>query len=144
MKAVLRLDHNMRIIGVSHSGHEVVFDTVPEVGGDNTAPPPMQVMLMSLGACTFMDVVGILRKKRKIITKMNIHLNAERAKEHPKVFTKVHLIYELTSPDAQIDDLNRSIELSQTKYCSVSAMFKSAGCEITWEAVINRPSNLVE
>ncbi|MGQ9819422.1 MAG: OsmC family protein [Candidatus Kapaibacteriales bacterium] len=138
MKAELRLDRNMRIIGSSNSGHEVVFDTVPEVGGENTAPPPMQVMLLSLGACTFMDVVSILRKKRKTISKMNIHIEAERAKEHPKVFTKVHLVYELTSPDAQIEDLQRSIELSQTKYCSASAMFKSAGCDITWEAVINR------
>lgn len=64
MKADLRLDHNMRIIGISHSGREVAFDTVPEFGGENTAPPPMQVMLMSLGACTFMDVVSILQKKK--------------------------------------------------------------------------------
>lgn len=139
MKVSLRLERNMRIIGSGKLGHEVIFDTIPEVGGENTAPSPMEVMLMSLGACTFMDVVSILRKKRKTITSMNIYIDAERAKEHPKVYTKVHLTYELTSPDVEMNDLNRSIELSQTKYCSVSAMFKASGCEVTWDAKIIRP-----
>lgn len=138
MKVSLRLDRNMRIIGTGKLSHTVAFDTSPEVGGDNTAPSPMEVMLMSLGACTFMDVVSILRKKRKTITALSIQIDGTRAKEHPKVYTNVHLIYELTSSDAQIEDLNRSIELSQNKYCSVSAMFKAAGCQLTWEAKLRR------
>jgi len=139
MEVNLRLDRNMRIIGTNRLGLETVFDTSPDVGGEHTAPSPMETLLMSMGACTFMDVVSILRKKRKTVTGMNIKVTAERAKEHPKVFTKVHLTYELTSPDATIEDLNRSIELSQTKYCGASAMFKLSGCEVTWDAVVNRP-----
>lgn len=138
MKAVLKLDRNMRIIGENSEGLQTIFDTHPNVGGENTAPTPMEVMLQSLGACTFMDVLAILRKKRKQIDDLKIYLEAERAKEHPKVFTKVHLIYELKSPDAEQKDLERVIELSQQTYCSVSAMFKRAGCEVSWEAVLKR------
>ncbi len=139
MEVNLRLDRNMRIIATNKLGLETVFDTHPSVGGEDTAPTPMEVTLMSLGACTFMDVISIVRKKRKTVAGMNIRIIAERAKEHPMVYTKVHLVYELISPDATIEDLNRAIELSQTKYCSVSAMFKKAGCEVTWEAVLKQP-----
>ncbi|QLH53943.1 MAG: hypothetical protein CH6_2423 [Candidatus Kapaibacterium sp.] len=139
MEVNLRLDRNMRIIGTNRLGLETVFDTSPEVGGEHTAPSPMETLLMAMGACTFMDVISILRKKRKTVTGMNIKITAERTSEHPKVYKKAHLIYELISPDAQMEDLNRSIELSQTKYCGASAMFKLAGCEVTWEAVLKRP-----
>lgn len=139
MEVNLRLDRNMRIIGTNRLGLETVFDTSPEVGGEHTAPSPMETLLMAMGACTFMDVISILRKKRKTVTGMNIKITAERASEHPKVFKKAHLIYELVSPDASIEDLNRSIELSQTKYCGASAMFKLSGCEVTWDAILKRP-----
>lgn len=139
MEINLRLDRNMRIVATNKLGLETVFDTHPDVGGEDTAPTPMEVALMSLGACTFMDVVSIVRKKRKTVAGMSIKIIAERAKEHPKVYTKAHLTYELISPEAEIQDLNRAIELSQTKYCSVSAMFKQAGCEVTWEAILKRP-----
>ncbi|MCX7908257.1 MAG: OsmC family protein [Ignavibacteria bacterium] len=139
MEVNLRLDKNMRIIGTNRLGLETHFDTSPEFGGEHSAPSPMETMLMAMGACTFMDVVSILRKKRKTITSMTIKIEAKRASEHPKVFVKSHLIYELVSPDATIEDLNRSIELSQTKYCSASAMFKLAGCEVTWEARVIKP-----
>lgn len=139
MEVNLRLDRNMRIIGTNKLGLETVFDTSPEVGGEHTAPSPMETMLMSMGACTFMDVISILRKKRKSVVGMNIKIHGERANEHPKVFTKVHLTYELVSPDATMEDLIRSIELSQTKYCGASAMFKLSGCEVTWEAIIKKP-----
>ena len=128
----------MRIIGSNSAGLETIFDTHPSVGGENTAPTPMEIMLQAMGACSFMDVISILRKKRKQIDGFAIRLEGERAKEHPKVFTNVHLVYELISPDAGQKDLERSIELSQNKYCGASAIFKASGCEVTWEAVIKR------
>jgi len=140
MEVNLTLDRNMRIIGKNKLGLETVFDTDPSVGGENTAPKPMEVFLMAMGACTFMDVISILRKKRKTVEGFNVKIVAERAKEHPMVFKKAHLIYELISSDATMEDLNRSIELSQTKYCPASAMFKAAGCEVTWEAAIKNSS----
>ncbi len=139
MEVNLRLDRNMRIIATNKLGMEVIFDTDPKVGGENTAPKPMEVFLMAFGACTFMDVISIVRKKRKTVTAMNVKVEGHRATEHPMVFVKAHLVYELVSPDATEEDLNRAIELSQEKYCSASAMFKAAGCEVTWEAIIKRP-----
>ncbi|ROL61012.1 OsmC family peroxiredoxin [Bacteroidetes/Chlorobi group bacterium ChocPot_Mid] len=136
MKTELKLDRNMRLIGISKLGHQTFFDTVPEVGGENSAPSPMEVMLQSLAACSSMDVLSILRKKRKQIDDFWVNLSAERAENHPKVFTKVHMIYNLKSSDAELKDLERAIELSHEKYCSVSAMFKAAGCIVTHESNI--------
>lgn len=139
MEVSLKLDRNFRIIGTNKLGLQAFFDTSPEIGGEHTAPSPMETLLMAMGACSFMDVISILRKKRKNIIEMNIKIHGERASEHPKIFTKVHIVYELTSNDAGIEDLNRSIELSQEKYCGASAMFKLAGCQVTWEAKLYNP-----
>ena len=136
MKATLRLDRKMRIIGTNSANLETVFDSHPSVGGEDTAATPMEIVLQGMGACSFMDVVSILRKKRKDIRGLNIYLDAERADQHPKVITKVHMIYELESPDSDLKDLERAVELSQEKYCGVSAMFKRSGCDVAWECKI--------
>ena len=139
MKVELELENNMRVVGRDPKEHLTYFDTT-DAGGDGTATSPMSAMLQALGACTFMDVVSILRKKRKTITSMKIEIDAERAETHPKVFTKAHLKYILTSPDATIEDFNSAITLSEEKYCSVSAMFQRSGCEVTWESILNPES----
>tara|TARA_B100000614_G_C14473473_1_gene463522 strand:+ start:440 stop:853 length:414 start_codon:yes stop_codon:yes gene_type:complete len=136
MKVNLELDRNMRIIANNNRGHETIFDTTEKVGGENTAATPMEVTLETLAGCSFMDVISILRKKRKQVDNLEIEIEGERRDQHPKIFTKAHLKYKLTSPDAELKDLERAIELSQDKYCGVSAMFKLAGCEVTWEAEI--------
>ena len=138
MKAELRLERNMRFIGKNMDGHETVFDTVPAVGGENSAPTPMEIMLQGLAACSSMDVLSILRKKRKQIDDYWVEVDSQRAEEHPKVFLKAHLVYNLKSPDAEEKDLIRAIELSQDKYCSISAMFRAAGCEVTYETRLLR------
>ncbi|MFH1052424.1 MAG: OsmC family protein [bacterium] len=138
MKAEVRLDRNMRLIGKNKNGLETIFDTVPAVGGENTAATPMEVMLQSLAGCSGMDVVSILRKKRRQIDEFWVDIEGERAEEHPKVFKTVHMIYNLKSPDAEEKDLIRAVELSQDKYCGASAMFKLAGCEVTFETKISR------
>jgi putative redox protein len=141
MKASLSLDRNMRIIGKSDLSHITVFDTHTQAGGDDSAPTPMEVMLQAMGACSFMDIVSILRKKKKTVVGLNVSLDAEQADNYPKVFTKVHLKYELISPDTEMKDLEKAIELSQKTYCSASAMFQRSGCEVTWDASIKSPSD---
>ena len=138
MKVTLKLDRKMRIIGSNQAAMETIFDTHSEAGGEDTAPTPMEILLQAMGACSFMDVVSILRKKRKEIQGLNVYIDGKRADEHPKVFTDVHLIYELISFDTEMNDLVRSVELSQTKYCGASAMFQKAGCKVTWECRILR------
>lgn len=134
MKVFLKLDRNMRIIGTDEKGHETVFDTVPKVGGEDTASTPMDVMLQAMAACSFMDVVSILRKKRKTVDSLEIEIEGKRADEHPKVYKSVHLSFTLKSPDSNIEDLNRSIELSQEKYCGAAAMFRASGCSVTYDS----------
>lgn len=138
MNVKLKLDRKMRIIGTDEKNHETIFDTVPKVGGEDTAATPMSVLLQAMAACSFMDVVSILRKKRKEVSALEIDIEGERGDEHPKVFKKVHLKYKLVSPDAEMKDLKRSIELSQDKYCGASAMFKLSGCEVTYEAEVRK------
>lgn len=128
----VKLDKNMRFIGTAR-GHDTIFDTKPAVGGDDSAASPMEIFVQALGGCTSMDVISILRKKRKTVEDYNVTIKAARAETHPKKITSVHLIYELKSPDAKIEDLERAVELSQEKYCGVSAMFQDAGSEVTWE-----------
>ncbi len=136
MQVNLTLDKNMHIVATDSNGHITNFDTVPEVGGENTAAAPMTVMLQSMAACSFMDVVSILRKKRKQVDGLKMEVEGRRAEKHPKVYETVHLKYILQSPDAEIKDLERAIELSQTTYCGASAMFQRAGCIVTTEAII--------
>jgi putative redox protein len=136
MKSELKLEKGMRLAGINELGLITYFDTHPEVGGEDTAPTPLEVMLQSLAGCTAMDVISMLRKRRKTIDDFSIDLEAERAQEHPKVFTKVKMTYNLKSPDATVEEFKNVITLSQEKYCSVSAMFKRSGCVVIWEAKI--------
>ena len=138
MEINLSLDRNMRIIGKNELGLETVFDTHTSSGGEDTAPTPMEVLLQAMAACSFMDVVSIIRKKRKEVVSLDVYAKAVRATQHPKVLTEVHLTYTLTSPDAEQGDLERAVELSQKTYCGASAMFQRSGCKVTWETVINR------
>ncbi len=122
--------------GITESGNITYFDAPIHSAGKNAAPSPMEAILSSLAACSAVDVVSILLKKRKTIQDLNIEIEAERAEEHPRVFVKAHLKFILKSKDAELKDLERSVELSMDKYCSVSAMFERSGCEITRECFI--------
>jgi putative redox protein len=133
MKVSLKLDGNMRIIGTNSRNHETIFDTSEAAGGTDSAPSPMEIVLEAMASCSIMDTVSILRKKRKQIGSLNVYVEGTRAESHPKVFTKVHLIFELKSPDAELKDLERAVQLSQENYCSVSVMIKRSGCEVTSE-----------
>jgi len=126
----------MRLIATNSLGLETYFDTHPTIGGEDTAPTPMEVMLQSLAGCTAMDVLSMLRKRKKSIIDFKISVEAVRTKEHPRVFTNVNMIYELTSSDSTIEEFKHTVELSQDKYCSASAMFKKSGCNVKWEAVL--------
>lgn len=139
MKVTLKLNQNQSLTGTDSEGLVTKFDASKDHGGDGFGSSPMVVMLESMAACSFIDVLSILKKKRKQIDDLQIVVDGIRAEEHPKVYVKVHLHYILTSPDAEMSDLERSMELSQTKYCGASAMFQKAGCLVTWDGEIVRP-----
>ncbi len=130
MKATVKwLDH-MSFVGESGSGHSVVMDGPPDAGGRNMGVRPMEMVLLGLGGCTAFDVVMILQRQRQAISDCQVEVEAERAAEAPKVFTRIHVHYIVKGTDLDADKIERAVNLTAKKYCSVSIML-SASAEIT-------------
>ncbi len=121
------------------SGHDVFMDSSPEVGGYDSAARPMEHFILSLAGCTGMDVIVIL-DKMKLLDKIKcfkLDIDYERAKEHPKVYTWIKLVYTFEVEEGvPRDKIERAIKLSQDRYCSVSAMLKKAVEDFSYEIVI--------
>ena len=131
IKVELKQAYGMTVIAKANSNHWIVMDSQEELGGHNAGPRPMELILMGLAGCTGMDVISILNKMKVKYNDFRIEITAEKATEHPKVYTKVHLKYRIWG-DVPEDKLSTAIELSRTKYCSVGAMLSKAA-EITDE-----------
>lgn len=122
----------------TESGHSVLMDVKPQVGGEDRGPRPMELLMVSLGGCTGMDVVSILKKMKVDLESMTINIDSEQAPEHPKVFTKINIEYNFTGKNIKEENVKKAIELSQEKYCSVSAMLKEKA-QITYKwNIINK------
>lgn len=122
MKATVKwLDH-MSFVGESGSGHSVVMDGPPEDGGRNLGVRPMEMVLLGMGGCTAFDVVLILKRARQEITDCHVELEAERASEVPKVFTKIHAHYVIKGKGLDAKKVERAVSMTAEKYCSVSIM----------------------
>jgi len=124
MKAILKSIQGCSFVGKADSNHWVVIDTKKEVSGSDAATRPMELVLLALGSCTGCDVLSILTKKKVQLDDAEIQIDAERSEEHPKVFTKIHLEFVFSGKDLNPIHLERAIELSQQKYCPVSAMLR--------------------
>lgn len=124
-----------KFVSVSPSGHAIAIDSDRV---SNTAPGPMDLVLMALGACTATDIVSILKKKRQKLESLEVICSGERAADPPRVWTKVEVLYRLRG---KLDEsaVKRAIELSETKYCSVSAMLQKTAT-LTWRHEILPPS----
>jgi len=122
MKGTVTLQEGSTFEGVADSGHRVTMDVAPEVGGRNLGLRPMEMVLLGLGGCTAIDVLHMLRKGRQPITDMRVELDAERADDVPKVFTRIHLHFVLTGAGLDPHKIERAINLSASKYCSASMM----------------------
>lgn len=133
MKARVQWLDGRAFVGESGSGHAVVMDGSPESGGRNIGVRPMEMLLMGLGGCTAFDIVMILERMREKVTALDIELEAERASEDPKVFTRVKLIYKLKGRGLKPANVERAVKLSAEKYCSASLMIgKTARIEHDW------------
>jgi len=118
------------------SNHWVVMDSVKQFGGSEAAARPMEMLLMSLGGCTAMDIISLLIKMRVQIDDFKIDVSGDRADQHPKVFTKIHLIFSFWGDNIDESKLKKAISLSQEKYCSITAMLAKSS-EISYEIRIN-------
>lgn len=133
MKATVKLVENYKLVGTNELGMETYYDS-NNGEFEQTASTPMEIVLQAMGACSAIDVISIIKKKRKTITDLEVKLDSIRRDDYPKIFTDIKVKYILTSPDAEEKDLLRAVELSQEKYCNVSIMLKNAGVNLTWEA----------
>lgn len=130
IEAKVRLLEGMAFEGDLSSGHRLVIDAAPEAGGQGEGPRPLDLLLVALGGCTGMDVISILRKKRLHVTGYEVVVRAERAEEHPRVYTSIQVEHIVRGKDIPPDAVARAIQLSEEKYCPAHAMLR-LGTNIT-------------
>ncbi|HTQ99151.1 MAG TPA: OsmC family protein [Candidatus Acidoferrum sp.] len=142
MKATVKLVDGMMFVAESGTGHAVVIDGPEDLGGRNMGFRPMELMLMSVGACSSVDVVNILRRGRQQISGCEARLEAERADAVPAVFTKIHVQFVVKGKELDPAKVKRAVELSAEKYCSASIMLMKAGVVMThgFEIVADEPA----
>ncbi len=129
-KAFVKQLQGITFSGKTDSNHWVIMDGPENFGGSNAGIRPKELILLSLAGCTGSDVVAILQKKRAKLSNLEINITAEQQETHPQVYTKIHIEFLLYGKDLSEKDVERAIELSQTTYCSVTAMLQKS-VEIT-------------
>ncbi|MDP9142372.1 MAG: OsmC family protein [Pseudomonadota bacterium] len=140
MKARVKWVENASFIAESGSGHSVVLDGPPEIGGRNIGARPMELLLMGVGACSAVDVTLILKKSRQQVSDCWVELEASRAETEPKVFTSIHLHFVVIGTDLADNHVKRAVQLSAEKYCSASIMLARGGVAITHDYEIRSPA----
>ena len=112
----------MLMVGKSGSGHAVVMDGPPEIGGENLGVRPMEMLLLGMTGCTVIDVVSTLKKMREDVVDCQTQVSADRSEEYPKVFTNIHVHFVLRGKQLNPSKVDKAIKLSAEKYCSASIM----------------------
>jgi putative redox protein len=118
-------------VGESGSGHSVVMDGPPDLGGRNLGPRPMEMLLLGTGGCAMYDVISMLKKSRQDVLDCRVEIQAERADAVPAVFTRLNMHFVVTGAELKESHVRRAVELSAEKYCSASIMLAAAGVEMT-------------
>lgn len=131
MHATIRWRDAVRFEAEAGSGAVLTTDGPPESGGVGAGARPMELVLMGAGACASYDVVHILRKGRHDIVGCEARLDAERAPDPPRVFTRIAMHFVVTGHDLKASAVARAVALSAERYCSASIMLGRAGVEIT-------------
>ena len=116
-----------KFVAVSPSGHALAMDSDRS---SNTGPGPMELLLMALGACTATDIVIIMEKKRQKLESLEVICSGQRATGYPQVWNKLEILFRLRGK-LEESAVERAIQLSEEKYCSVAATLKKAA-ELTW------------
>jgi putative redox protein len=117
------------------SGHHVMMDASEDVGGKDSGARPKQLMLAALAGCTGMDVVSILKKMKIEPEEFKIDVEGNLTEEHPKHYNKMHITYTFKGKNLEVEKIRKAIELSQEKYCGVSAVYQKT-MPVTYEIVI--------
>lgn len=123
MDAKVVWKNRMSFEGTSDSGFTLPLGTTPAVGGDDDGFRPLELLAIGLAGCTAMDVISILTKKKQDVHSFDVQVHAERAEEHPKVFTHLTIEYILSGKNIDRNAVERAVDLSANKYCPAQAMF---------------------
>lgn len=116
----------LQFVAVATSGHAIVMDGDIEVGGRDTGPRPMEMLLMGIGGCSGMDVVSILKKKKQEVKGLEINVKGQKAGNYPKKFTDINLEFVVRGKNIAEDAVKKAVELSMEKYCSVKATLEGS------------------
>jgi len=136
MKVRVKWVEDVCFLAETESGHALVMDGAPEGGGRNLGARPMETVLAGTGGCTAYDVMTILRKARQPVRHCEVRIEADRAPEDPKVFTRIHFHFVVTGTGVRKEHVERAIHLSAEKYCSASIMLgKTAAITHDFEIV---------
>ena len=107
-------------------GHSFILDATPDSGGNDRGPRPKKLMLAALAGCTGMDVISILAKMKIVPEEFNVIVEGDVADDHPKKYTQMKVIYQFKGKNLSVEKLQKAIDLSQEKYCGVSAVYRDA------------------
>ncbi|MBO8170479.1 MAG: OsmC family protein [Bacillaceae bacterium] len=133
MKSTVAWKGKMRFEAEGPSGHTLIMDASPDIGGENTGPRPMEILLHSVAGCSGIDIIMMLKKMRLDVEHFSMELDGKRADDHPRRFTDIHIVYKFEG-DLPPNKVERAVRLSVEKYCSVS---KSLNANITYHYEIN-------
>jgi putative redox protein len=136
MNTTVKWIDGMMMVGESASGHAIIMDGPEDLGGKNLGVRPMEMLLLGMGGCTTVDVVSTLKKMRELVNDCRVEISAERADEHPKVFTKIHLHFIVEGENLNEKKIAKAVSLSADKYCSASIMLGKIA-DITHDFTIN-------
>lgn len=115
----------MRFVATDSMGHSIVMDASKQSGGEGSGFSPLQLLLIALGGCTGMDIVHIMRKQRQQVNGLEILVSGKRVKEPPRVYNNIHVEYKIKGKDIKEKAVQRAIQLSEDKYCSVGATLRA-------------------
>ena len=126
MRARISYVNGLQFVGSASSNHAIVMDSDPSVGGQNTGPRPLELLLLGIGGCSGMDIISILRKKRQEVTALDIEVSGEKAESYPKKLTNIALEFTVRGKNISEEAVKRAVDLSMTKYCSVKATLEGS------------------
>lgn len=126
VEAKVTLQGNMQFTGTATSGHTLIMDADDESGGHNSGFRPMELLLVGFGGCSGMDVISILRKKKQQVSGLEINVRGEKSDTDPKIYKEVHIEYVVKGSGVEKGAVERAINLSLDKYCSVGATLARA------------------
>lgn len=124
MNAKLKQVDGLSLVARGNSNHWIAMDAPPELGGAGAGSRPMEVVLMGIAGCAAMDIIAILKKKRVMFEGFEVDADAERAEEHPQIFTAITFNYTVIGRDINPKDVQRAIELTDEKYCGAIEMVR--------------------